>query len=66
MIKLRTLKGETLDYQVGPKHIACILVRMSLRHTHMKEETHRRDRGNVMTEAEVGVMQPQVTEYRQP
>lgn len=32
----------------------------------MKEETHNRDQGDVMTKLEVGVMQPQVKECRQP
>lgn len=35
-------------------------------HTHMKEETYKRDRRDVMTKAEAGVMQPQVKECRQP
>lgn len=49
-----------------PNVIACILVTGSLRDTHTEVKTHKRGRGNMMTEAEVGVRQPQVKECRQP
>lgn len=68
VIKLRILKGDTYPGLSGwvPNVIACILVTGSLRDTHTEVKTHKRGRGNMMTEAEVGVRQPQVKECRQP
>lgn len=68
VIKLRILKGDTYPGLSGwvPNVIACIPVTRSLRDTHTEVKTHKRARGNMMTEAEVGVRQPQVKECRQP
>ena len=65
VINLRILKGGTYPVKWALKAMTCILIRGSFeRDTHTKK-THKRGRGNATTEAEIGVMQPQVKGCRQ-